>query len=90
MLRVDLEPQDRAGREMLIAAEALLQVLHRNRQLLNRQVARVPHRDQRAAFGDELLEVLDAGLANAASIFRADRRRVEAVDDGARDPDPRR
>ena len=51
---------------------------------LDRQVAGVAHRDERAAVGDELLQVLEAVLADAAAVLGTDRRRVEAVEDVAR------
>src|SRR5260221_11728621 len=66
------------------ALPIFLQVAHRNRQLLDREIARFAHRDERSALGDELFEVVDAGLADAAAILGANGRRVEAVDDPAR------
>ena len=41
-------------------------------------------RDERAALGDEALEVVDAVVADAAAVLGPDRQRVEAVEDLAR------
>ena len=84
MLRVDLEAQNRAGREVLIARQPFLQVPYRDRQLLDREIARVAHRDERAAVGDELFQVVEPRLADPAAILGPDRVRLEPVDDRAR------
>src|SRR5439155_4352969 len=84
MLRVDLDPQDRPRREMLIARQPFLQVAHRNRQPVNREIACAAHRDERAAVGDELLQALDARLADPAAILGTYRARLVAVDDAPR------
>ena len=61
-----------------------LDVPHRNRQTIDREIGRRAERDERAAFRDEAGEVLDADLADAAAVFRPDAFGVEAVDDLAR------
>jgi hypothetical protein len=84
MLGVDLELEDGAGGEVLVARQPLLQVAHGDRQLLDREIARVAHRHQRSTVGDELLQLLETRLADAAAIFGTDARRLVAVDDVAR------
>jgi hypothetical protein len=68
MLRIDLEvgiaPGRSAGR-----ASTSLEVMHRDRQVFDGQVARVAHGDERAAVRHELLQLLHAGVADAAAIF---------------------
>ena len=60
---------------------------HEVRQLLDRKVGCVAHRDERAAVGDELLQVRYSIFADAAAIFRPNRRRVVSADDVlAREP----
>src|SRR5581483_11764587 len=71
--RINFEPQDRAGSEVLVPRQSFLQIPHRNRQPLDRQVARIAHRNERSTVRDELLETVDAGLADAAAILRPDR-----------------
>ena len=53
------------------------------RQLVDQQIRGVAQRDQRAAIGDELLQGVQAGLAEAAAILLDDGLVVEAVEDGA-------
>ena len=84
MRRVDLEPEDRAGRGVLLAPQSALEVPDRDRQPIDREVRRGAERDQRAAVRDEAGEILDAGFADAAAVLGPDALGVEAVDDLAR------
>ena len=80
---VNLQPEDGARRRVLLAAQPALQVAHRHREPIDRQIRGRAKRDQRAALRDESREVLDAGLADAAAVLGAHRRGVVAVDNVA-------
>jgi hypothetical protein len=69
---------------MLVARQAPFAVPYWNRQPLDCEIAGAPHHDERAALCDELPQVVDAGLADAATVFGTDRRGLVAVDDLAR------
>ena len=79
-----MEPEDGAGREMFVAPQAPLDVPHRKRQAIERQIRGSAERDQRTAVGDEADQILDALLADPAAVFRANRIAAKAIDDLAR------
>src|SRR3989441_2382952 len=69
---------------MLVARQPSLAVRYGTRQPLDCEIAGAPHEDERAAVCDELPQVGDAGLADAAAVLGTDRGGLVAVDDLAR------
>ena len=82
--RVDLDLDDGARREVLVACQPALQVLHRQREPIDRKIARVAHHHQRAAGRDERLQRVHAVLTDAAPVLRPRRRRLAARQDAGR------
>src|ERR1051326_8293782 len=74
MRRVDLDVENRARREVLIAREAGLEVLQRYAESLDRKIRRRAESDQRPSVRDEVAQRLDAVVADAAAILGTDLR----------------
>ena len=78
--RVELEPEDRAGRVEIFIADAFEHVADRQEQRLNREAARFIQRDQCSAVRDELPELVGAVAAHAARVRRGVARRQSVKD----------
>ena len=69
-----MEPEDRARREMFVPSQAALDVSHRKRQAIERQIRGCAERDQRTAVGDEADQALDALIADPAAARVTERK----------------
>jgi hypothetical protein len=82
MLRIDLEVEDGARREMLIARQPFFR-FRTGMGIFSIARSQALPIVTSAAVGDELLELLDTGRADASAVLGPDLARVVAVDDPA-------
>src|SRR4029453_11454992 len=78
---IDLDVDDGARSEMLIAGQTCLEVLHGNPEPLDGEIGGGAKGDERAALSDELAERLNTLIANAATILGADILAGRAIND---------
>ena len=72
------------GAKVLVASQGTLLVADRHREPVDDEVGCCAHGDQRTAVADEALQAVDADIADAAAVLRADGRAKVAVDDFTR------
>src|SRR4030095_3891443 len=80
MRSVYLNAHDGAGREMLVSSETALEVAHRNRKFVDRQVTARSQSNQRPALPHKSSQRFEAFFADTAAILRTNRLEVITIE----------